>query len=133
MDLTNLDVVSLANEGSKLELCHPTTGEILTDDDLPPKPFYVQLLGSDSDAYRNVLKRRAEKSFNNKDKKIDIDDAQRKGAQLLAKCTVDCYMLENGKVIDCNRDEMTRLYLRYPWMREQVEEFMGDRSNFIKS
>lgn len=133
MDLTNLDVISFANEGSKLELCHPTTGEVLMDDSVPPKAFYVQLQGSDSDAFRNVMRRRAEKSFKNKDKKIDLEEAQRSGAQLLAKCTVDCYMVEDGKEIGCDRDELTRLYLRYPWIREQVEEFMGDRSNFIKA
>ena len=133
MDLTKLDVVSLANEGSRLELIHPTTGEPLTDEGKPAKPYFIQLLGSDSDAYRNVLKRRAEKTVTNKNKKVDIEKSLRDGASLLAKCTIDCYMIENGKQVQCQRDELIRLYLGYPWIREQVEQFMVDRSNFIKS
>jgi len=156
MDLNTLDVIKLANEGTVLELLHPATGEVLADkteeyeesvdkinsndslsDDQKakkieglekPKPFYLRLLGSDSDTYRNAMKRRFERNQNKKNQKINLDDAQIKAAELLAKCTTDCFMIEDGKAIVCNHSEMTRLYLKYPWMREQAEEAMADRS-----
>lgn len=135
MDLKDLNIVALANKGEVLELLHPATGEVLTDEKgKNPKAFYLRLLGSDSDAYRNSIKRRFEKTQNQQKKqKIDIDDAQIKAAELLAKCTTECYMIEDGKPIECTKSEMTRLYLKYPWMREQAEDFMGDRSNLFKS
>lgn len=129
MDLNKLDVVKMANEGTVLELLHPATGEVLTDEKgKTPKPFFVRLLGSDSDVYRNSIKRRFERNQNKKNQKLDLDDAQIKAAELLAKCTTGCFMVEDGKEVVCNRSEMTRLYLKYPWMREQAEEFMADRS-----
>jgi len=134
MDLKNLDIVSLANSGGILELLHPATGEVLTDEKgKNPKAFYLRLLGNDSDTYRNSIKRRFEKSQNQKKKKIDIDDAQLKGAELMAKCTTECYIVENGNSVECTRSEMIRCYLKYPWMREQAEEYMGERSNLFKS
>lgn len=134
MDLNKLDVVKFANEGSVLELLHPVTGEVLTDDSKKPKAFYLRLLGSDSDAYRNALNRRFEQTQNSKKKaKIDLDVAKRKGAELLARCTTECFMIEDGKVIEYSKNEMIRLYLKYPWMREQAEDFMSDRGNLIKS
>ncbi len=134
MDLNTLDVVKLANEGTVLELLHPATGEVLTDEKgKTPKAFFLRLLGSDSDTYRNAIKRRFERNQNKKNQKIDLDDAQIKAAELLAKCTTDCYMIEDGKQIECTHSEMTRLYLKYPWMREQAEEAMADRSVLMTS
>ena len=139
-DLNNLDVVKLANQGTILELINPGNGETLTDegeklgDKKDIKPFYVRLLGSDSDVYRNTIKRRFEQSQGkNKSKKIDIEEAQQKGAELIARCTTDCYMIEDGKAVECTQLEMVRLYLKYPWLREQAEEHIGDRSALMTS
>jgi hypothetical protein len=129
MDLNNLDVVKLANEGTVLELLHPATGELLTDEKgKEPKAFFLRLLGTDSDIFRSTLKRRVERNQNKKSKKADLDEAELKAAELLAKCTTDCYMIENGKPVDCTKENMVRLYLKLPWLREQAEEHMTDRS-----
>jgi hypothetical protein len=140
MDLSKLNVVEIANKGTVLELTNPfVTGEPLTDegekiaDKKNIKPFYLRLLGSDSDTYRNAIKRRFERSQGKKNQKLDLDDAQRKAAELLAKCTTEAYMIEDGKIIVCNVAEMTRLYLKYPWLREQAEEHIGDRSALMSS
>ena len=140
MDLSKLDVVKLANEGTVLELLHPGNGEVLTDegdklgDPKNIKPFYVRMLGSDSDVYREGTKRHLEKSMNSKKKaKVDLDDAKLKAAELIAKCTTECYFIENGKVVECNKSEMIRIYLKYPWIREQAEAHMGDRSALMQS
>lgn len=139
-NLNSLNVVEKANEGTVLELMNPFNGEPLTDegekiaDKKNIKPLYLRLLGSDSDTYRNAIKRRFESSQGkNKSKKIDLDDAQRKAAELLARCTVDCYLIEDDKAVECNQSEMVRLYLKYPWLREQAEEQIGDRSALMQS
>ena len=140
MDLSKLNVVEKANEGTVLELVNPfDPTEPLTDegekiaDKENVKPFYLRLLGSDSDTYRNAIKRRFERNQGKKAKKLDLDDAQRKAAELLAKCTTECYLIENGKAVECTQPEMVRLYLTYPWLREQAEEHIGDRSVLMKS
>ena len=139
MDLSKLNVVEKANAGTVLELVNPFDGELLTDegekvgDPKNIKPFYLRLLGSDSDIYRNAIKRRFERSQGKKTKKLDLDDAQLKAAELLAKCTTECYMLEDGKVVVCTQPEMVRLYMKLPWLREQAEDHIGDRSALMTS
>jgi hypothetical protein len=141
MDLSQLNVVEKANEGTVLELLNPFDGEPLTDegekvaDKKNIKPLYLRLLGSDSDVYRKAMNRRLEKNINkkNKNKNIDLDDAKLKGAELLAKCTTECYLIEDEKAVVCTPAEMTRLYLKYPWLQEQAENHMADRSNLMTS
>ena len=156
MDLTNLDVVKVANEGSVLKLKCPIdfidengvtlfeAGDVLNDckgkvaeGELKNqgKDFFVRLLGTDSDKYRTLTKRSLEKTFNAKDKKkkVDLDNSERETAEKFAKCTTECYFIENKKAIECTTSELTRVYLKYPWIREQVDAFMADRANFTKS
>lgn len=177
MDLLNLDVTAMANEGSVLELVYyadavdPKTGieykkgDVITSGDAEyrsgisdiesnskisnkekqtakenlklPKPYFIRLLGSDSDTYRRSSDKTIEKYLNTKEKDRekghDANELRLKTVKLLAKCTTECYMLEGGKEISCNRDEMTRLYMKLPWLREQAEAFITDRSNFTAS
>lgn len=147
MDLLNLDLAKQANEGSVLNLVFPADctdpksgekhekGDPITDGKgKEPKQFYVRLLGTDSDTYRKLTNRSLEKTFNSRDKKkkVDMDQAQRDTAEKFAKCTTECYFIENGKEVECTTSEMTRLYIQYSWIKEQVDEFINDRSNFTK-
>lgn len=147
MDLSKLDLSKKANKGSILGLVYPADytdpetgkeyekGDPLTDEKSKnPKQFYVRLLGTDSDQYRKLSNRSLEKSFNSRDKKkkVDIESTQREVAEKFAKCTTECYFIENGKEIECTTSEITRLYLQYSWIKEQVDEFINDRSNFTK-
>ena len=108
MDLSKLNVVEKANAGTILELVNPFDGVLLTDegekvgDPKNIKPFYLRLLGSDSDIYRNAIKRRFERS-------------------------------RDGKVVVCTQPEMVRLYMKLPWLREQAEDHIGDRSALMTS
>lgn len=99
-----------------------------------PKAFFVRLLGTDSDQYRKLSNRGLEKAFNSRDKKkkVDIESTQREVAEKFAKCTTECYFIENGKEVPCTVGEVTRLYLQYSWIKEQVDEFINERSNFTK-
>ena len=147
MDLLNLDLSKKANEGSVLKLVFPADyidpktnkeyekGDPITDEKgKEPKQFYVRLLGTDSDQYRKLSNRSLEKSFNSRDKKkkVDIESTQREVAEKFAKCTTECYFIENGKEVECTTSEITRLYLQYSWIKEQVDEFINERSNFTK-
>ncbi len=147
MDLSKLDLSKKANEGSVLNLVYPADytdpetgkeyekGDPITDEKgKEPKQFFVRLLGTDSDQYRKLSNRSLEKSFNSRDKKkkVDIESTQREVAEKFAKCTTECYFIENGKEVECTTSEITRLYLQYSWIKEQVDEFINDRSNFTK-
>lgn len=134
MDLKDLDVKRFANEGAKMPIRHPATGEEITSGaGKEKKAWFLRLLGSDSDTYRNAIKRRFESRRGKNTKKIDLDEAEVDAARLLAKCTTDCYLVLNGEVVKPDVDILTKIYLQYPWLKEQAEEFMGDRANLLQS
>jgi len=52
----------------------------------------------------------------------------------LAKITVGCYLVMDGKPIKFSAQAIKDLYFNpeFTWIREQVEAFIRERSNFIK-
>ena len=134
MDLANLDVKAAADEGATLHLEHPTTGELLFADDEKKKPMTIKLVGTDSQIYNDILQRRARKQVNKRrPDKIDVAEARRKGTELLARCTLSWNnILNGGKNTKHSYEAAVKLYEEFPWIREQVDRFVGDRSNFLQ-
>lgn len=146
MDLSNLDVRKASNEGATLELEHPTEGFILREpvpENAPEgtqgEALTITLAGTDSDVYRDALKARARQRLNqqkkkkNKEEQVDFDEAERKGIELLARCTMGWnHISDNGKPVPFNTNNAITIYTKYPWIKEQVDTFMADRSNFLK-
>lgn len=133
MDLSIFDSVTHANEGAELVLLHPITQEE-TD-------VKIRLLGSDSDEYRALSKKRFEQmqrkakmlKGKNKANEIDLDEAEEQAHDLLARMTVSWEGVEeDGQAVHCSVDNAKMIYGKYPTIREQVEKFIADRSNFIK-
>jgi len=129
MDLKKLDTVSASNKGAEMQVSHPATGYDI-------EGMTIKLQGTDSETYRKEIKRRAEQSMGNgrKKQKVDLDDAERKGAELLAKLTLGWKGFEEGKEkLECTFENCVRIYLEYRWLRDQAEQFISDRANFLKA
>jgi len=143
MDLLNLDVVELANAGTVLELTYPMNvtdgdkehekGDVIKDAD--GVPWSIGLLGSDSDEFRKGNKKRLELKFDKKGKiqKPDADREELKLIELMARCVTSVHIVEGKKPVKLSRDEMVRIFKKYPWTREQAEEHMADRSALTMS
>lgn len=128
-DLSLLDSVAVANQGETLTLLHPATNEELD--------ITITLMGSDSDEYRNTIKKRFEaaqrQAKNKRNQEVDLDDAEQKSQELLAKMTLGWENLQmDGKSLKFTFEAAKEIYSKFPWIREQVEKFVSDRSNFIK-
>lgn len=122
MDLNDLDVRKAADEGADLQLEHPVTGE--------PLDVTIRLLGSDSAAYRNAVKRIAERRRGQK--RQTLDEMEQQAAELMASITVGWANLErDGKPVDFSHDAAQQVYIDFPWIREQVDQFVTDRANFF--
>lgn len=129
MDLRKLDTVKAANQGATLEITHPGTGDVLDG-------MTITLLGSDSDIYRKEVRKRTEQNLNNRKKqsKVDLEEAEIRGCELLAKLTKSWTGIEEGKQeVECTFDNAVRIYREYRWIREQCEAFIADRANFINT
>lgn len=131
MDLSKLDVVASADNGATLVVQHPITREDLLDS--KGQPVTITLLGSDSSVLRNEMKARAKRQL---DKRIkpDLDDAIKASSEMLAVCTIGWSGIEDGGVaLQCDKATITQTYMKYPWLREQVDAFVSDRENFYSA
>jgi len=128
MDLSQLDVQAAAENGANLEVRHPATGIVIPG-------MTITVLGTDSKTYRNAIKARLRQRVNQRKKNdFDPEKAEKEAVELLADLTVDWDGISlDGQVLKCNRENCITVYSRFAWIREQVDEFIGDRANFLPS
>jgi len=126
MDLAKLDTLSPANEGVWMELEHPVTGE--------PLGIKIKVAGVDSDYYRKEMRRQQNKRLKKGIRTISAEELENEVIELLVACTLDWEGIEyEGKVLECNKENARMIYKKFPWIREQVDNFINDRANFLKS
>lgn len=149
MDLGKLDSISAANQGFEIQLYHPGSKEDLG--------IFITVLGKDSDAHRKLFqaqqRRRVEKMTKGGGVRIAGGLApevlEQEANDLLAVCTkswrtseadkddpklehVKPVLLLNGEELACTRENAVRVYREYPWIKEQVDDAVNDRANFLK-
>jgi len=131
-DFAQLDTVSASNEGAVLELRGPDGAALFQDDG---SPVTITLLGADSDAYTrasNLLTNRALRSRGKA--QITAESALTDQINLLAKITTDWSGIKvGGESWQCDEERVKRFYRQFPFVRDQVQEFVADRGNFLKA
>ena len=136
MDLSNLNVSALADAGITVQLRHPATGEKLFNDKKEPEPMTIVVAGSDSALFRGELKARIRQANLNKKRKddVDIEEIERRGVELIAKCTLSWSGLQlDGKDLPFSYQAAVKLYGEHSWIKEQVDAAMADRSELFKA
>ena len=131
MDLNQLNLTEKADKGAELHLEHPVSGELLEHDG---KPMVIRLSGTDSAAYRKKQREHQNKRLAKmaKGRKADFSINDDEACELLAACTLGwSNIIKDGEELDFSEDAAFDLYKEFPWMREQVDAFIGDRSNFF--
>ena len=120
-----------ADEGAWLEVLNPVTNQ--------PVGAKILVAGVDSVAYREAQRkisnrRLAAMSRRGSRYKVSAEEVEAEGLELLTTCIMDWEGIsENGEKLDCNQDNAKRLFAAAPWLKEQVDEFIGDRSHFLDS
>jgi len=127
MDLANLGT---KQDSVEMELLHPQTNEVLKDKD--GKSFTISLLSSDTNKYKSEFNSVVKAARQTKHE-LTAREQESNACKLLASVTTGCYLVFNSKPFAFSADAMADLYLnpQYTWLREQVESFIRDRSNFI--
>lgn len=137
MDLANFDTTKPEQTGT-LELKHPGTGVVLKDEKTD-KPITITLLGLDHPSVQKERKRVMDKRLGSAVGKggkvrISADELDEDGMNLLVKCTTSWEgIVFNGQALECTPDNVRMLYTKVPAIREQVDEFVNERSNFLKN
>lgn len=101
----------------------------------------VKVLGPDSGKYRSlsraqIRKRLAKRAAGQIEvTEADMDETDRDAMEILAGCTVGWkgVLDKAGKPIPCTIENALKLYENYPVVREQVDLFISERSNFLQA
>lgn len=136
--------------GATLYLTHPANGTPLLNDDGEVSrdedgnevralgtPMTIQLLSADSSVFRGIVQRGIDERLRNQNKrggaqtttsaKIESDTVD-----ALVAVTLSWNITIGGEKPKCTPEMAHEIYTKYLWIREQVDQFVGDRSNFIK-
>ena len=121
MDIESLYTVEAHEAGAEVQINNPLTGK-KTD-------IYIKVAGMDSKAYRKARHAALrEAALKVADGEVDEDAL---ASNMLAEATTGWRGVESkGKPIAFSKDKAVDIYLNSPSIRDQVDRFISDRSNF---
>lgn len=132
IDLSSIDTVKGANGGFAVPICHPGTSEELG--------IAITVLGKDSDEFQKISRQQSKKRMDRMSKggfrnqAISPEEIEQDSLNLLAACTKSWTgVVLEGQPLPCTKENAIMLYERFPWIKEQVDQAIGDRANFIGS
>lgn len=130
-DLSQLDTVAAADTGATMTVRHPVTGDDLNGAD--DKPMTLTVLGADSGEFKRAVSDSAK--ARKPGKVATIADAERATVDMLTRITTGMSgnWTWDGKAFPFSKENVKRLYTERPWLRQQVDEFIADRANFLAS
>lgn len=138
IDLASIDTVAACNQGVEVELRHPATNELLG--------IFWTVLGRDSDTYNDyirdkvntMLRKKALAEKRGKDLEIrTLEDAEAENIETLIVCStgwrtgdkpVICF---GGQELDFNVANAKKILTERAWIRKQLDEAIGDLTNFM--
>jgi len=127
-DISSLSIDSSNDEGAPMTLVHPVTGDDLLNDD--EKPMKIYLVGSDSPEFR-VVQSRIDAKYRSR-KPPSFGQKQSHAIELLVACTKRFENLQvEGEIVSFTDDTAKILYKTFPWIKDQVDEFVGERANHL--
>lgn len=131
MDFAIFDT-SVAEEGVPMEVKHPRTGAVLTQED--GSPITITLLGMDSKVMRRLVLEQQRQTLKARQKGEipDLDQAQQDAIDLFVAATVKWSgIVLGGITLECTPANARRLYIQSPRLREQIDLFLGNSANFL--
>ena len=135
MDLGAFDIASKANEGVDLELRGPN-GERLHGDD--GMSIVWTCLTSDSKTYQRLQHQQTTNRLNKRVSrggrlKITGEELEQDAIDIMVACVRKWSgnWEYNGQKLECNPINVRTILEKELWIREQIDEFINDRSNLL--
>lgn len=130
MDITTLGF----KDTFTLILKHPTSGDDLMDGE---NAVSIELYGTASKQYRNAVTAMHNRAMRRKAKKQEptAEQIQEEAVNLLVACSAGAANLTvDGEAVG-SEDSFRRLYSnpRLSWVRDQVDEALGNTANFLSA
>lgn len=134
MDLSALDTSELANLGAILELRDPAGNPVLQDDG---SPVTLTLLGEDSEVVTKINNHNANqylRGASGSGQTVTVEMSRTNEINKFAAATTGWSgVVVDGEALKFSAEAAKALYRRFPWIRDQVRVFVGDRANFTKA
>jgi len=131
MDLNQLDTIAVGEQGVPMQVKHPVSGEPLTKDDGTPQT--ITLAGHDSDRFRAAQRANTDRRLKSQRRVASAEEIDKENLELLVAVTLGWDIQVDGQTPEPSKAKIREIYTRFPWMREQVDVFVGDRANFLPS
>jgi hypothetical protein len=153
LDLATLDTTTASDAGARIPIVHPITKE--------PIGIFIDVLGKHSTAFRELVRERintrvkTESMAAKRGKTLDpktAEEVEREALEMLVACTTGWgteihrdndfkkevietkpTILFQGEHLTWNAQNGLLVYSKMLWLREQVDEAIGDLENFIKA
>jgi len=132
MDLADLDVSKTSNEGAVMELIHPVNKAVLLDEN--KKPMYIRVAGKYSDSYRSAQRKVTNRRLKARGKiKLTAEELEVEAIDILARCVLDWNIVIDKKRPECTVENVRAVLSddRFPWIKEQLDDFIDDDANFM--
>jgi hypothetical protein len=134
-DLASLDTTKACNDGAEVEIRHPVTNV--------PLGMTIRVLGRDSDTFKEFtrdmlntrLRREAMAQKRGKDADLrTVEVIEQENMDLLVTCTLGWKgVVDAGETLDFNEANVRKIYKKYPWIYDQVNEAIGTLELFLKN
>jgi hypothetical protein len=118
-------------EGAWLDILDPITNQPSEDKER------IKVLGIDSSTYRKAQRKISNRRLQVVGRrggrcKITAEEIEAENLELLVSC-VQAWegFTENKQELECTSENVRRLFELAPWIKEQVDDFIGDRSGFL--
>lgn len=140
--LQQFDTVTNSESGAVLHFKSPVDGKLAYLDEEKTKPLTVKMLGASSVAHqahaveflRGMRKEdKSKKDDNGYPDTFFTDTAEQQAKRLSAVITEWTGFTEKGKEVECNKDNVYKVMLKFQELRIQAINFLDNSANFIKS
>ncbi len=133
MDLSAFDTSKATDADCVLK--HPATSEDLIDEK-SGEPVSIRLCGADSKEYQKIAhdqqNSRIRRVASRGRIEITSEEMESSTMKILVACTKGWkHIIVDGEEVSFSPEECFKLYNRFRWIREQVETFILNRSNFL--
>ncbi len=139
IDLATLDTTTASDKGARIPMVHPISKE--------PIGVFVTVLGKHSETFRELVRERANEGIKKSSERArrgkqmpvrTAEELEREALELLIACTMgwdsgegENYILFQGTQYEFNAKNGMLLYSKLIWLRDQVDDAIGDLENFI--
>lgn len=107
---------------------------LITDPLGNPTDIKILIASRDSDVFRKQTRKISELERKRGTKGLKAVETERMWIETLAKCTLEWENLEDdGKNIPLTLENAIEIYTKYPFVMEQILNFIQDRENFLSN